>query len=295
MSGVQVDADGGIVISGYSPVEATLKDGTNVTVTGQYPFADNATVVVTPAASAANARQPLTVALRIPCWTTSAAITVGAAGATAAATLQATPCSLFKVPPTMAAAAAADGESGALSLTIQFGHVVKVTTNNQLGDQKWEHPANAVEIRRGPLLFTFPIPTITNITQLNGTRGCELQPGKKCHFPTMPASYVKQTDVSIDQSKPWQIALQSPTAASLVFSGFNPLSAVPFDHTKPSCTLKVQAKVVVDKDPKGYPKGEARVKTRKSLPTGNLHEEQPSMTFRYGNLFLLLSADVRYR
>jgi hypothetical protein len=61
----------------------------------------------------------------------------------------------------------------------------------------------------------------------------------------------------IDTSKSWQIALQAPTKpGSMVFSGFTALpSSVPFDHTQPPATIKVHAKVVHDRNPKGYPKG----------------------------------------
>jgi hypothetical protein len=42
----------------------------------------------------------------------------------------------------------------------------------------------------------------------------------------------------------------------MVFSGFTALpSSVPFDHTQPPATIKVHAKVVHDRNPKGYPKG----------------------------------------
>ena len=68
---------------------------------------------------------------------------------------------------------------------------------------------------------------------------------------------VQVTESKIDTSKSWQIALQAPIkSGSLVFSGFTALSSsVPFDHTQPPATIKVHAKVVHDRNPKGYPKG----------------------------------------
>ena len=47
---------------------------------------------------------------------------------------------------------------------------------------------------------------------------------------------------------------------------------VPFDHTKPAATLKARAKLVTDKNPKGYPHG--------VVPDGPI---PPSMTT--GSLF----------
>ena len=74
--------------------------------------------------------------------------------AAGAAPLPATPCSLFHVPQaTMAAAAQA--MDGSVSLTLSFGHSIKVLTNkwtdpskgrNTSGQEyKWEHPRGAVK------------------------------------------------------------------------------------------------------------------------------------------------------
>ena len=128
-------------------------------VGGQYPFADNVTISVS--------KKPAALALRIPCWADAAQVVVSS-GAAAAAPLQATPCALFHVP-SAALSAAADATTGAISLTINFEHSIKVLTDEWVKpSQKWQHPKGAVEIRRGPLLFTFPLPTVQNITQLNG-------------------------------------------------------------------------------------------------------------------------------
>ena len=89
-----------------------------------------------------------------------------------------------------------------------------------------------------------------NVTLLNGTCGVMCD-----KFKGMHTAMVRQTDVAVDNSKPWQIALQSPNT-SLVFSGFTVVDAgVPFDHNHPPATIKAQAKLVHDKKPKGYPKG----------------------------------------
>eukprot|EP01051_Picozoa_sp_SAG22_P000005 SAG22_NODE_1_length_62449_cov_158.689270_5_plen_68_part_00 len=50
---------------------------------------------------------------------------------------------------------------------------------------------------------------------------------------------------------------QAPAApGALVWSAFGPIDpAVPFDHTRPPATIKVHAKQVFDRNPRGYPKG----------------------------------------
>lgn len=92
---------------------------------------------------------------------------------------------------------------------------------------------------------------IENITLLNESCGvlCE-------KFKGMRTAMVRTTELAVDNSKPWQIALQSPDAASLVFSGFTPVAAdVPFDHRHPPATIKAQAKLVHDRNARGYPQG----------------------------------------
>lgn len=257
-----------VVVSGYSPQEATLPDGTVVTVAGQYPFADNVTITITPksavGADDGSGNEPAaaatpSLALRIPCWVDSAevvphaAATAATAGATAA--LPAKPCSLYQVPAD-ALQGATDAVTGAISLTLNFGHSIKILENKWHGnadaapEAKFQHPVGAVEIRRGPLLFSFAVPSIENVTLLNGTCGV------LCNkFKGMTTAMVRETVVVPDNTKPWQIALQDPNT-TLVFGGFAPVSAVPFDHeSPPPATIKARAQVVHDKNPRGYAKG----------------------------------------
>jgi hypothetical protein len=181
-AGAQALSATSIVISGYSPQEATLKDGTLVTIAGQYPFADNVTIIVKPAAQA-DARygadigkESIALALRIPCWADSAEVVMNAAVETSVAPLPATPCSLFHVP-AGALSAASDLATGTVSLTLTFVNSIKVLENEWHNNTeaapaaKFQHPAGAVEIRRGPLLFTFAVPSIENVTMLNETCG----------------------------------------------------------------------------------------------------------------------------
>eukprot|EP01043_Picozoa_sp_COSAG02_P032734 COSAG02_NODE_2201_length_9535_cov_20.999364_8_plen_282_part_00 len=181
-AGVQAPSTTSIVISGYSPQEATLKDGTVVTVAGQYPFADNVTIIVKPGQQAGAhygadfGRDSLALALRIPCWVDSAEVKMNSAADTFVAPLPATPCSLFHVP-SGALSAASDLATGTVSLTLAFVNSIKVLENEWHNNTeaapaaKFQHPAGAVEIRRGPLLFTFAVPSIENVTMLNETCG----------------------------------------------------------------------------------------------------------------------------
>ena len=59
MSAVHTLGNATVVISGWAPSVSTLEDGNSVTVGGQWPFADNATVTVT---------KPTALALRVPCF-----------------------------------------------------------------------------------------------------------------------------------------------------------------------------------------------------------------------------------
>ena len=206
------DAGATIVVSGYSPFAATLPTA-NVSVGGQYPFADNATISV--------ARTPgkaWKLRLRVPCWADAASLVVAGG-----ATVDAPPCALFDVP-----GLAADDAS--FEATLLFTHSIKVL------EDKWTNPKGAVEITRGPLLFSFPVPGRRNTTSLNGT-------------------YVETTFVMVDAGAPWQIALVDPTdAASLTFGGFEALTAgLPFDRDRPPAKITAKAKVTTGV--KSYDKG----------------------------------------
>jgi hypothetical protein len=211
MSGVQTlhgDANH-IVVSGYSPNTASFKDGTKVTVGGQYPFADNVTVSISRSAGKAWA-----LSLRIPCWVNSAQVVISGAEP-----LPAAPCSLFLVP-------GLEASVTTFSATVAFVHSIEVLTN------KWEKVAGAVEIRRGPLLYTYPVAGIINRTSINGTT-------------------VQKTCVDRDDSKPWQIALKNPNT-SLEFAGFAPVADIPFDRAHPGARIKAQAKQTNDGIYKGH-------------------------------------------
>ena len=227
--------DQSIVVSGYSPHTATLGDGTVVAVRGQYPFADNATVAIT----RAKAGSDWAVALRIPCWVQSAAVTVGAGAAVAA-----TPCALFRVPDLHAS-------DTSLTVSVTFVHAIEVVRN------KWnKSPAvpegvfsdvrpgssarGAVEVHRGPLIFTFPVPGVVSTTQLNATS----------------FGMVHKTAVVPDTTKTTLIALQNPTADTLTFSGWSPAPAIPFDRDSPPGSIRARACPTVDVNG-AYAKGHA--------------------------------------
>ena len=101
-----------VVVSGYSPHYASLNDhsGTVVTIAGQYPFADNATISVkrTPGESWG-------VWLRIPCWVEAATVFVDNTQSMFAAQ----PCGFFKVP-------GLEPSSVGVTATVSFVQAVKV-------------------------------------------------------------------------------------------------------------------------------------------------------------------------
>lgn len=76
-----------VVVSGFAPSVSVLPDGSNLTILGEYPFSDNATIV--PSATMA-------LRLRVPCWCERAHVRVGADGAWA----EATPCGFHSIAPT---------------------------------------------------------------------------------------------------------------------------------------------------------------------------------------------------
>lgn len=209
-----------IVISGYAPHVATLKDGTTVAVSGQYPFADSVNITLSrkpPTLGGSGVRtfaqQPWSVLLRIPCWVDSAHVSV--VGSTPAA---APPCGHYRVQ-------GLDSSKTSVSLTLRFGHSIKVVTG------KWT--GGGVEVHRGPLLFTLPVPATMNRTLLNATGNA--------------SAWYSRFDLDTRGSaRPWQVALQDPST-SLKFGGFSPVADVPFNHSSPAATILGRARPV-----KGY-------------------------------------------
>lgn len=213
MSGVQTFPDNRtIVVSGYSPHTATLKDGTTVTVDGQYPFADTATITIS---RPSQPQEAWALALRIPCWVDSAHVHVPGGDP-----LPAAPCTHFHVPGLSETTqnGSPKGSRATITVSVTFAHSIKVVSG------KWDN--GAVEINRGPLLFTFAIPGKVNRSSIdpNGTA-------------------MMTTSVVLDDSAPWQIALKDPSA-SLAFEGFTAVAGVPFDHASPPATIKGQARQV---------------------------------------------------
>ena len=214
MSGVQMlHGSNTIVISGYAPHIATLKDGTTVTISGQYPFADSVNITLSrkSASAVAEAQQPWSVLLRIPCWVDSAHVVVDSAAPAAAA-----PCGHHKVQ-------GLDSSKTSVSVTLFFGHSIKVVTG------KWK--GGGIEVHRGPLLFTLPVPATINRTLLNATGNAS----------------VWYSRFDLDNSvgaRPWKVALQDPNT-SLKFAGFTPLADVPFNYSFPAATINGRARPVM--------------------------------------------------
>ena len=227
--------DQSIIVSGYSPHTATLGDGTVVAVGGQYPFADNATVAIT----RAKAGSDWAVALRIPCWVQSATVTVSDGAATTA-----TPCALFSVPGLHAS-------DTSLTIVVDFVHAIEVVRGKwnkspAAPEDVWSdiRPGSsargAVEVHRGPLIFTFPVPGVVSTTVLNATS----------------FGMVHKTAVAPDDTKTTLIALQNPTADTLTFSGWSPAPAIPFDRDSPPGSIRARACPTVDVNGQ-YAKGHA--------------------------------------
>ena len=84
----------------------------------------------------------------------------------------------------------------------------------------------AVEIHRGPLVFTFPVPGLVNTTVLNATT----------------FGVIHQTKVTKDSnsSRPSLIALHDPNNTS-TFKGFTHVPEVPFDRSMPPARISVKA------------------------------------------------------
>ena len=91
LSSVFLDSDDGetIVIGTYAPSHSLLPNGVTVEVKGQYPFSDNATIVLSGAAK---------LKLRVPCWSEGASVRVNGGPAQ-----HAQPCEFFALTTTAAA------------------------------------------------------------------------------------------------------------------------------------------------------------------------------------------------
>ncbi len=195
-----------VVISGYAPFAATLATA-NVTVGGQYPFADNATIALSRVAGGA----PWALTLRIPCWVDGARLHVDGGGDPIAIP-QNTTCGFFEVP-------GLDAAATDFAATLVFDASIVVTAD------AWSTLAGAIEIRRGPLLFSYPVNGTANVTSLNATM-------------------VERTSVERIPNASFGIALENPNASALAFSGFGALNAVvPFDRARPPATITARARM----------------------------------------------------
>jgi hypothetical protein len=196
MSGVQTKhglGSSAIVVSGYSPYTATLGDGTTVQIGGQYPFADNVTLAV----KRAKAGAAWTLTLRIPCWADSALVIVEGKPPVAATpcTMFAVPSNLLDAgtadfaatisfehsikvlwdkwsggaskarnPSTTATQSIVTSASGRMHHSDANYANVNAATEEVMANDTLQSRASgqadlgAVEVHRGPLVFTFPIP-----------------------------------------------------------------------------------------------------------------------------------------
>lgn len=116
-------------------------------------------------------------------------------------------------------------KGGALAFDITFVHVLKVETPHYEKCCK-----NTIIVRRGPLLFSLPVPSVTTQTSLNG-------------------SWIVQTSHELDKNSTWQLGIDN--SSSMKFSGFRPTSPIPFDIRYPAASVTVTARVVRGWCPRG--------------------------------------------
>jgi hypothetical protein len=303
MSGVQTKhglGSSAIVVSGYSPYTATLGDGTTVQIGGQYPFADNVTLAV----KRAKAGAAWTLTLRIPCWADSALVIVEGKPPVAATpcTMFAVPSNLLDAGTADFAAAISfehnikilwDKWSGGASkvrnasttattsiVTSASGRMHHSDENSADANTTEHAMANdtlqprgqanlgAVEIHRGPLVFTFPVPggpphcrppiaslpvnlshppPISLSSSSLSLPPSLMQPGIVNTTVLNETSFgmVHKTSVKIDTTKPYLYALTDPNASdAFSWGGFNEVEGVPFDRTRPLATITTKARQV---------------------------------------------------
>ena len=270
-----------VVISGYSPYTATLGDGTTVQIGGQYPFADNATISVTRAK--AGAAWSLTMRIPCWADSVSFIIAGKPPVAAIPCKMFEVPAALLDPSATKFDATimfqssikvvwdkwtrnASDASKTTKKKQTSKQSVVVTSASGRMHksdilDDETQHSQQqsipnktfnlnsgrmdlkAVEIHRGPLVYTFPIPGLVNTTVLN----------------VLNASYgmVHNTYVKIDTTKPYMYALMDPNASdAFVWNGFNTIGDIPFDISKPLATITAKARQVTDSsDVAKYAKG----------------------------------------
>lgn len=202
MSAVQLRDDGRVVISGYAPSTSTLPDGNQVAIEGSYPFADNASITLSQGAA---------VALRIPCWSEGAVVSIQGE----LFSEEAKPCTFHNI-----------SVSAGATVTVAFKNEIRLHTwqKSDLDGQQLIQ-GGGTEVHRGP--FTFALRPATNVTE--------------AAIDGAPASMKSR---AVTATGPWNYALLT---SSLKFDGdgANAIPEVPFSATEtPPIRIKAQARLV---------------------------------------------------
>jgi hypothetical protein len=233
-AGDTVTAVDTVIVSGYSPSVSTLPDGNIVTVGGQYPWADTATVMLT---------KPAALSLRVPCWSTHAVVTVAGAAPTTTP-----PCSFFNLT-TVAAGTAVNITF--VNAIRTYAWVANHTDGSYSGDKPPGPNGGGVEVHRGPLTYALrPAATVTeNIIGCIGGRAqgrydwnCT---GAVTAFPTIKSR-------NLHASGNWSYGL---LLSSLKFvPNTAPVPAMPFDaDAPPALKITVMARNVPEWTAVGTP------------------------------------------
>eukprot|EP01063_Lacrimia_lanifica_P018886 TRINITY_DN25848_c0_g1_i1.p1 TRINITY_DN25848_c0_g1~~TRINITY_DN25848_c0_g1_i1.p1 ORF type:complete len:667 (+),score=229.17 TRINITY_DN25848_c0_g1_i1:78-2078(+) len=118
---------GAVVVSGYAPSLSTFPDGSTLSVTGDYPFSDDARLTLS---------APMALQLRVPCWCERARVRVDAG-----AWVEAAPCGFHAV-----------NASGAVEIV--FENAIRLHTwraSNVSGQASIQ--GGGVEVHRGALVY----------------------------------------------------------------------------------------------------------------------------------------------
>jgi hypothetical protein len=236
LSSVQTSANGTVVVSGYAPSVSTLPGGGTVTVGGSYPWSDDATVTVSKATS---------LSLRVPCFSESAKITVGAG-----ATTTAPGCAFVQLK-------AAAGDTVRISFVneIQIYTWVANETDGSFGTGSTKPGSGTngggVEVHRGPLTYALrPNATVTASTigciggSPQGRYGWNCSASNPAEFPAIKSRNLAVTTAPGSGGN-WSYGLVgsgATLAASLKFVGGGSVPAgLPFSAEAPP-PLKIIAK-----------------------------------------------------
>ena len=235
-----------VVISGYAPSRSVLPDGTVVTISGRYPFADWASITVD--------RAVPSLSLRIPCWTEGATIVTSASNTTNVSTTvaAAVPCAFHSMSITA---------SGGATMNVTFQNEIKIYTwvanktdgsysgnCGSRGGPPCGTNGGGVEVHRGALTFALR-PNSSVITTTVGCIGGQPQgryswncSGADVAFPAIKARQVAVTTTPGSDGN-WSYGLIVKSLKFIDDGVATPLGAVPFDTTTRSpVRIVVQAR-----------------------------------------------------